>query len=152
MWEIRIHEDRSEMRAKTTTKLKQQAWKLLSQIIRQDAADHRGMCQCFTCDEWDHWKSMQAGHGIGGRHNAVLLDEDILRVQCVACNIFKRGNYTIFTTKLIKENGLEWWDNKLAESRLMKKYTRAELIEKIEEYKSRLSVIERSKKWQKEVA
>jgi hypothetical protein len=48
--------------------------------------------------------------------NAVLFDEEIVKPQCVACNIFLRGNYTIFTTKLIKQHGMQWWENKLINS------------------------------------
>lgn len=84
------------------------------------------------------WRDSQAGHAIGGRTNSVLLDVSIIRVQCVSCNVFLRGNYPIFTTKLIKENGLDWWEAKLANARQIVKYTRADLEEMIESLKQKL--------------
>lgn len=85
---------------------------------------------------------MDAGHAIGGRTGAILFDEELLRPQCKVCNIWKNGNYTIYTTNLIKEHGMEWWENKLVESRKIRKWTRGELLELIEAYKERLKAIE----------
>lgn len=85
---------------------------------------------------------MQAGHAIGGRHNAVLFDEEIIKPQCVRCNIFLRGNYQVFITKLIQEHGLEWWEKKLEGSRQIVKMTRGDLEQLIESYRERLSLLE----------
>lgn len=88
------------------------------------------------------WRELQCGHGIGGRHNAVLFDEEICRPQTVAENVFKRGNYPVFVTKLIQENGLDWWEKKLAASREVVKYTRSDLEALIETYKTKLKELE----------
>ena len=128
-----------KVKPKTVRYLRKLAWSLLSQIIRQQYADHRGMANCFTCDEVKPWRELQAGHAIGGRHNAVLLDESIIRPQCPGCNIFKRGNYQVFVTKLIRQNGLDWWEKKLMESRQLKTYSREELNEIILNYRIRLA-------------
>lgn len=126
-------------RNKSTLKsLKAKCWKLLSQIVRFSAADHRGIAECYTCGTQDLWRSMDAGHAIGGRHNAVLFDEEIIRCQCKICNVWKRGNYTVYTTKLIQENGIEWMENKLIQSRIPMKYSIGDLELKIEEYEKRL--------------
>lgn len=123
---------------KSLSSLKKKAWTVFSQYIRRSNADGYGICVCYTCGERQQWKEAQAGHAIPGRHNAVLYDEEIVRVQCVACNIFKRGNYPIFTTKLIKAHGMEWWENKLARSRQTVKYTRTDIQEIIDKYTERL--------------
>ena len=84
---------------------------------------------------------MQSGHAIPGRHNAVLFDEEIIRIQCSTCNIFKRGNYQVFVPKLIREHGfdgLDWWDEKLREARRIVKFTRQDLLDKIADYESRI--------------
>jgi hypothetical protein len=122
--------------------LKNKLWKLFSLCGRLEAADYRGMVQCYTCGKEMHYKESQWGHAIGGRHNAVLFDPEICRVQCVGCNIFLRGNYTIYTTKLIQENGIEWMENKLIQSRAPVKYTQGDLELKIEEYEKRLEDLE----------
>jgi hypothetical protein len=139
--------------------LKKKAWKLLSQCIRQEQAiNNGGDCKCYTCDSWDHAKSMQAGHAIGGRNGAVLLDEEIIRPQCVRCNIMLRGNYSAFVPKLIRERAEslpvphgdtgdhfkeahEWWEAKLASSKQVRKWSRVELQEKIDSYNARLELM-----------
>jgi hypothetical protein len=71
----------------------------------------------------------------------VLFDDSIVRVQCVSCNVFRRGNYPIFTTKLIKENGMDWWEKKLADACKVVKHTRADLEEMISEYQEKLRAL-----------
>ena len=130
---------KKKKKAKSLSSIKKKAWGIFSQYIRRSSANDYGLCECYTCGTLAHWKHMQAGHGIGGRTNAVLFDQEIVRVQCVACNIYKSGNYTIFTTKLIKENGMEWWEKKLQDSHKIVKHTRADLEEKIRYYSERLN-------------
>jgi hypothetical protein len=102
---------------------------------------------------------IQAGHAIGGRAGAVLLDEELIRPQDYHCNVGLRGNYPVFVTKLIREKAreigasseigtppaepiaaaMEWWEGKLAASRQVRKWNRQDLEEKIESYKARLN-------------
>jgi len=83
-------------------------------------------------------KEAQAGHAIGGRTNQVLFDEEIIRPQCKRCNIFLQGNYPQFTTNLIKEKGLKWWEKKLEDSKKVKKFTKEELKNLCEYYENKL--------------
>jgi hypothetical protein len=127
----------------TLKSLKKRAWKLLSEYVRRKEADAGGFVGCYTCGAPIHWKlEAQAGHAIGGRNNAVLLDVEILRPQCVACNVFRRGNYPIFAAKLIRENGLEWFEEKLIAARRAVKITREEYEQRIEELKQKLAILE----------
>ena len=98
--------------------------------------------QCYTCGALMFWKESQAGHAIGGRHNAVLLDEEICRPQCVRCNVFMRGQYPIFTAKLIRENGLDWFEGKLQNARQVLKLARSDYEEMIGQYKAKLAGLE----------
>jgi len=131
-----------KLKQKSLSQLKKQAWDLLSQCIRREAADSSGNVICYTCGATHHWKEIQAGHAIGGRHNAVLLNESVIRPQCMICNIFKRGNYQTFITKLIVENGFEWWTAQLADSRSTLKYDRIALESLKAGYKARLQALE----------
>jgi len=63
-------------------KAKKKAWIQFSRYIRLKYAKN-GFVKCYTCSTVKHWKEMQAGHGIGGRSNAVLFNEDIVRPQCL---------------------------------------------------------------------
>ena len=130
-----------DRKSPTVAKLKKTAWKLLSEVVRREAADQYGLVDCYTCGPRHHWKQIQAGHAISGRTGAVLFDEEIIRPQCYACNVPMRGNYQVFVAKLIKENGMEWWDRKLSESRSVVKWSRADLEAKIESYKTRLQAL-----------
>ena len=150
-------------KAPTVAKLKKQAWKLLSELVRRSAADQDGGCNCYTCGAWHKWNSglrgMHAGHALGGRAGAVLLDQELIRPQCAMCNCkppYGRGGEThIFNAKLIRERAslvasegfptvsaalaLDWWEAKLSASRQVRKWNRSELEAKIEDYKARLS-------------
>lgn len=132
---------RAGVKAKTTSQLRKTAWRLLSELIRRREAGHDGGVICYTCGKWMHWKQAQAAHAIPGRHAAVLLNEDVIRVCCYRCNIALHGNYTVFTTKLIKVKGMEWWDQQLVDSHRTVKLTRVDLLEKIEEFRRRLNAI-----------
>jgi hypothetical protein len=123
--------------------LKNKAWKLCSEYVRRKEADAGGYVHCYTCLAPIHWKlEAQAGHAIGGRNNAVLLDVEIIRPQCVACNVFRRGNYPIFAAKLIRENGIEWFEKKLAGARGAVKLTRSDYEGKIDYFKRLLAQLE----------
>ncbi len=130
------------MKHKTIGNLKKTAWDLLSKIVRLTHSDEGGTCECYTCGKLMHWKESQAGHAIPGRTGSVLLDFEILRPQCVGCNVFGRGQYHIYTTKLIKEKGMDWWEKKLVEARQLRKWSRVELEETIKSYRERLNQLE----------
>lgn len=129
------------MKQKSAKTLKNKAWKLFSEYVRRKDADEGGTDRCYTCGKLAHWKELQAGHSIPGRHNAVLLDESICRPQCPVCNVWKRGMYHVFAGKLIKENGLEWWEQKLFYSKKVVKITRGDYEVIIEDLKKKLSAL-----------
>lgn len=129
---------------KTIGQLKKIAWAAMSLYVRRLYADRNGYCVCYTCNKPMHWKQeAQAGHAIDGRTNSVLFDLEILRPQCPGCNLFKNGNHKIFTTKLIKENGMEWWENKLTKSTDVVKYSRDDLESIKEFYAAKFSELQR---------
>ena len=106
---------------KTKSYWKKKAWSAFSIYIRKKYSNDE-IVSCYTCGKVNHWKSMQAGHAIGGRNNAVLFNEDLVRPQCVGCNVFGRGKYAIFTRKLIDELGLKGYDELVSESQRVVQY------------------------------
>ena len=128
---------------KSLRALKAKCWRLFSEWIRRKDADEGGTVECFTSGKLMHWKDAHAGHGIPGRHNAVLFDPDIVKPQSPVDNIWKGGQYHIFATKLIKAHGMEWWDQKLIDSRKVVKYTAADLEVLIEELKAKLNDLDK---------
>lgn len=121
---------------------KKNVWIIFSQYIRLKYADANGNDTCYTCGVKKPWREMQTGHAIGGRTNSILFDEEIVRPQCVRCNIFLGGNYTEFVTKLIKEKGMKWWDKKLLDSKTVKKFNKSDLQNLYEHYKSEIEKLE----------
>lgn len=73
------------------TLAKKRAWKAFSTYIRKRGS-RNGNNRCVTCKKVYPVKSLQAGHWIPGRHNAVLFDERNCHPQCYACNIGRKGN------------------------------------------------------------
>ena len=129
------------LKLKTLSKLKAEAWKLLSEIVRRTNADKFGRCRCVTCGVVSEWKAMHAGHAIGGRKASTLFDEDIIYPQCPTCNIWKGGAYGEFAAFLIRKHSLLWYEQKQEASRKVVKLTRMEVEDKIISYTRRLEII-----------
>jgi hypothetical protein len=88
-----------------------------------------------------HWKEAHAGHFVGGRTGSVLLNPEVIRVQCPRCNLFLGGNYTAFTLKMIDELGRHKVDELLALRHQVKKWSRSELEACKAEYKGKLEAL-----------
>lgn len=123
---------------KNVSKTKAKAWSAFSLYIRTKYADEDGLVACYTCGKRAEIKNMQAGHGIGGRNNAVLFMEDIVKPQCMGCNVFGRGQYARFTRKLIDELGMDRYDEIVKDSNKTVKYKLADYMEIEEKYRSLL--------------
>ncbi len=138
---------RKKKRKVSLKTLRRKAWQSCSIYIRKSYSDHRGYCICYTCGQSARYQEMDAGHGIPGRHNAVLFDTDIIRPQCKVCNVWKRGNLHVFTTKLIGEHGLEWMEDKLVKSRQTVKYLQTDYEQIKEEFddKTMKLILDRNK-------
>ena len=119
------------------SKLKKKAWDMFSLYIRTKY-DHEGDLLCYTCGKQGTIKTMQAGHGIAGRNNAVLFEEDLVRPQCVGCNLFGGGKYAIFMDKLIKEYGENKFANLVRMSALTFQYKAKDYQDIYETYKQKL--------------
>lgn len=120
---------------------------MLSELVRREDADEGGTTRCYTCGRPIHWKyEAQAGHGIGGRRNAVLLDKEVIRPQCYPCNAKHIGNGRpeIFIPKLIEELGKEKWDAKVTAARLPCKFIRSDLEQMISQIKADLAALSAS--------
>ena len=82
---------------------------------------------------------MQAGHCVQGRGNSILFILDHIRVQCDSCNRWNRGRLDIFVPKLIKEIGMDRYDEILALKGKPRKWTVEELKQLEDEFKEKTS-------------
>lgn len=107
---------------KTKSQWKKLAWQQYSlyiRLTRDHTPNDNYLRECYTCGVVKNYKEMQAGHGIAGRGNAVLFMEDLTRIQCVKCNIFKGGELAVFTRELIKEHGIDKYDLLVLKAKLI---------------------------------
>lgn len=65
---------------------------------------------------------------------ATRWDEENVRVQCVGCNVFKNGNYTEYSYRLLKEIGAKGLDKLMAKKKEIKQWSVKEIQEKIAYY------------------
>ncbi len=128
-------------KVKTLSKLKKEAWVECSIYIRvRDCLKTTGCASfglCITCGKRYHFKLLQAGHFIPGRHNANLFSEKGVNAQCYNCNINLRGNTLEYRRQIIKLYG-KGVDEELEEiARQVKQFSRQELIDLKEYYKDK---------------
>ena len=60
---------------------------------------------CITCAKRYHFKMLQAGHFVGGRHSGNLFSEKGTHAQCYNCNINLKGNTLVYRRKIIELYG-----------------------------------------------
>ena len=90
---------------------------------------------CVTCGKRYHFKLLQAGHFVSGRHLGNLFSEMGTHAQCYNCNINLKGNTLVYRRKIIELYG-EGWDEKLEqEASQIKKIKPFEYEEMIKNFK-----------------
>ncbi len=130
----------------TVSKVKKQAWVLFSEYIRKrDCLKTTGCSSfglCMTCGKRYHYKLLQAGHFIPGRHNANLFSERGTHAQCYNCNINLRGNTLEYRRKIIEMYG-DGADEELEQEAVrVKKFVISDLETLKEDLKKRIKQME----------
>lgn len=105
-----------------------------SQYIRLKDAD-MGEATCVTCGVTKHWKEMQAGHYESRGHYATRWDVQNVHVQCVGCNVFKKGNYTQYARYMVRRYGDDILDEMYTRSRETVKVPTTDLIKLVLMYR-----------------
>lgn len=120
----------------TRSKLVKKLDVVFSQYVRLSASDSRGFCTCVTCGKVGHWKQggMQAGHFMSRKHYSTRWDENNVKVQCVACNVYRAGEQYKFSKYL----GDNLADSLYYKSQKITKFTTVELEEMIEHYSAQV--------------
>ncbi len=131
---------------KTVASVKKKAGVLFSIYIRtRDCLKTTGCASfglCITCGKRYHFKLLQAGHFISGRHNANLFSEKGTHAQCYNCNINLRGNTLEYRRKIIEMYG-ELADEELEDiARQTKKFIVSDLEALAEDLKEKIKSLE----------
>ena len=134
------------MKKETVSILKKKVWPVFSEYIRKrDCLLTTGCTSfglCVTCGKRYHFKLLQAGHFIPGRHNGNLFSERGVHAQCYNCNINLRGNTLEYRRQLIKLYG-EGVDEELeGEAGQIRKFTISELKALKAEYREKIKMLE----------
>lgn len=128
------------MKKQKLSTVKKKVWTVFSKYIRHKYSKD-GMCECFTCGTVKPIKEMQAGHGVSGRTNGVLFLEEVVRPQCVSCNMFKGGMYEVFIPKLIDLYGRDGYEEFVQMKNTTVKFTIPELEDMETYYKEQLEAV-----------
>jgi len=120
----------------TRKKLVKELDVVFSQYIRLSNADSRGYCTCVTCGKVGHWKTggIQAGHFISRKHYSTRWNEDNVKPQCVACNVYRAGEQYKYSLYLGSNLSNELYQK----SQEITKFTNVELQEMIDFYSTQL--------------
>ena len=78
---------------------------------------------CFTCGIQKPYKEMQNGHYEPRSHMGTRYCEINCNAQCYACNVAKKGNYTVYARKLIELHGVGILDILAKKRNTVTKYT-----------------------------
>ena len=137
---------------KTITKVKKETWIEFSKFIRmRDGLRTTGSIDwalCITCGKRYHFKMLQAGHFVAGRHNGNLFSERGTHAQDYNCNINLKGNTLVYRRKIIELYG-EGADLELeAEAERKIQYKVFELEELKETFKQKIKELEGQNKIQ----
>lgn len=122
----------------TKSKLVKKLDIVFSRWVRLSNSDDKGYCECVTCNKKVHWYDIQAGHFMSRRHYSTRWDQDNVKPQCKACNIFGQGKqyeYSIYLGKSVS-------DDLLAKSRQLVKYSVVDLQNMIDYYTNELKALE----------
>lgn len=118
--------------------LKKKAIEVFNRFIRQrDSKD--GLFICISCQKTKGVHQMNAGHYYPSVHESTRFDEDNVWGQCLYCNFHKHGNLTNYRMNLERKigkeklEGLDWLHSQKT------KRTRYDLVQKILEYKQKIS-------------
>ncbi len=121
-------------KAESITTLKKKLDSLFSTYIRQKY-EVDGVVECYTCGVQKPIPQMQNAHFWSRSHLSTRWDEDNCRVCCVGCNVYKHGNYIVYTMKILNEIGQEAFDRLEQKKNLSFSPSREWLLKQIEFYK-----------------
>ena len=120
-----------DLSKKTLPQLVKRRDELFSRWYRL-AASVEGYCQCYTCGKALQVVEAQAGHLFSRGRLATRWDPDNVKIQCMRCNVFLKGNYDEYHPKIIESLGLEQYQALERKSRQSVKIPKAEHIAEIE--------------------
>jgi hypothetical protein len=120
--------------------LKNKLDKLFSEFIRRRGSV-RGKNTCVSCGTVLPWQRLQCGHYHRRVHLETRWDEDNCWPQCMACNVWRRGNYASFARFMYSRYSMDEMDKLHAKAAQKIDPTRVYLLGKLERVVGLLSTV-----------
>jgi len=99
------------------------------------------VAKCVTCGDIKSWKQLQNGHYYSRGRYPTRWDEDNCHVQCVVCNLYRKGNYIKYTLFMIDTYGRDFVDELGMKSVNPAKISTVDLKGKIDEYTRKVKIL-----------
>ena len=120
---------------KTISRLKKDLDQVFSLYIRWRDSDGTGG-NCISCENYIPIEDAQCGHLISRRHQNTRWEEENANLQCMPCNVWRRGNVAYYMRNLEEKIGRKAVDEVIEKSKQIKQFKRSELEELLEFYLS----------------
>lgn len=114
----------------------------ISRYVRLNAADDNGQCKCVCCDIKLHWSLMDCAHYVSRQNMATRFYLPNLAPASKACNQFDPFGHILRWEEVMPQ---EQKDELIERGCSMMKWTRIELSEQIEYYKSEVRQLRKRK-------
>lgn len=101
------------MKKLSISKLQELLWNECKRIIRKIYIRDDGKWECYTCGKLiEYPQDAHTGHFLCKSTCGSFLKYDLrnLRVQCMACNVWRGGNGAIFYRNMVAREGQEYVD------------------------------------------
>jgi hypothetical protein len=133
------------MGGKSTLRTRQKALdRVFGEWIRRRDADDCEMVHCITCTAIWHYKDtdhINAGHFWKRQHQGTRYDPRNCHGQCVSCNKYRGGAEAEHAAYIIREYGLEVFEELERRHTQIKKWQSGEIEELIALYKQKLAAL-----------
>jgi 5-methylcytosine-specific restriction endonuclease McrA len=127
---------KAKVKRASLPKLKKELDRVFSIAIRTAKIDENGATRCVTCDRYDHWKNLDAGHYVPRQDLATRWDPWNVWPQCRPCNAFRGGEPEKMAVWIDRVYGVGAAAKLREKSKQPFKLTRPWLEAKIAEFKS----------------
>lgn len=121
-------------KAATLPALRRKLDRVFSEFIRRRDGEYG---KCITCGAVKHWKAANAGHFIPRQYLATRYDERNVHLQCVHCNLWRRGNLIEYYAALVKKYGQAVVDELRAKKRTTVRFRRHDYELMIKQFQGR---------------
>lgn len=136
--------DKMKVKEKSLQVLEKELDAVFSDFIRlRDCRS--GMCRCFVCNAWIHWKYAQNGHFIPRAKMPTRYHEKNCHAVCEACNVYDAKHQLKYGVAMVNKYGIEEVESLMNLSRGLQKFMRSDITELITNYTESVSILKRTR-------